>query len=217
LKDFERAIQLNPGYGPAHQHYAACLTVFRRHDEAIAEAKRARELDPFSPIINSNVGRRLYFARKYDQAIEESLKALNITPDFFPSLWNLGLTYLQKGMFSEAILEMQKAVRYSEDNLFIKAHLGYVYGATGNQAKAQVILNGLIETSKEGYVPSIVFANIYIGLGDNDNAISWLEKAYEEHSPLLGGPFVHLNTNPIYDPLRSDPRFIELIKKMGFE
>jgi len=116
-------------------------------------------------------------------------------------------------MFSEAILEMQKAVRYSGDNLFVKTLLGYVYGATGNQAKAQVILNGLIETSKEGYVPSIAFANIYIGLGDNDNAISWLEKAYEERSNFL----IYLNTNPIYDPLRLDPRFVELVKKMGFE
>jgi len=213
IKDFERAIQLNPDYGTAHQWYSICLTIFRQHDEAIAEVKRAQELDPFSPIINRAVGNRLYFARKYDQAIEESLKALNITPDFYPTHETLGLAYLQKGMFSEAILEMQKAVRYSGDNLIVKALLGYVYGATGNNAKAQVIHSGLIETSKEGYVPSIAFAWIYIGLGDNDNAISWLEKAYEEHSSSL----IDLNTDPIYDPLRSDTRFIELVKKMSFE
>ena len=91
--------------------------------------------------------------------------------------------------------------------------MGYVYGATGNQAEAQVILNGLIESSKEGYVPSIAFARIYIGLGDNDNAISWLQKAYDEHSWELSW----LNSDPICDPLRSDPRFIELVKKMNFE
>ena len=116
-------------------------------------------------------------------------------------------------MFSEAILEMQKAVRYSGDDPTMKALLGYVYSATGDQAKAQVILNGLLETSIEGYVPSIAFARIYIGLGDTDNAISWFAKAYEEHSSEL----VYLNTDPIYDPLRSDPRFIELVKKMSFE
>jgi len=213
LKDLERAIQLNPDYGTAHQWYANCLTVFKRHDEAIAEAKRARELDPFSPIINRNVGRRLYFARQYDQAIEESLRALNINPYFFPTHWTLGLTYLQKGMFSEAILEMQKAVRYSEDNIYIQALLGYVYGATGNYSQAKAILNGLIETSNEVYVPSISYSIIYIGLGDNDNAFSWLEKAYEERS----GDLIYLTTNPIYDPLRLDQRFIGLVKKMGFE
>jgi hypothetical protein len=116
-------------------------------------------------------------------------------------------------MFSEAILETQKAVRYSGDMLKMKASLGYVYGVTGNQAKAQVILNGLIETSKEGYVPPTAFAIIHIGLGDNDNAINWLEKAYEEHSPRL----IFLNSSPIYDPLRLDPRFNELVKKMNFE
>jgi Flp pilus assembly protein TadD len=116
-------------------------------------------------------------------------------------------------MFSEAILEMQKAVKYSGDDLNMKAYLGYAYGATGNQAEAEVILNGLIEKSIEEYVHSIAIARIYIGLGDNDNAISWLEKAYEERSYEL----TFLNTEPIYDPLRSDPRFIELVKKMNFE
>jgi hypothetical protein len=115
---------------------------------------------------------------------------------------------------------MQKAVKYSGDDLkrkpyYLKrkGHLGYVYGATGNQAEAHVILNGLIETSKEEYVPSIAFARIYIGLGDNDNAISWLQNAYVEHSWDL----LWLNSDPICDPLRSDPRFIELVKKMNFE
>ncbi len=213
LKDFERAIQLNPSYETAHHWYSTYLSFFKRHDEAIAEVKHARELDPYSPIINRAVGRRLYFARKYDQAIEESLEALNITPDFYLTHRDLGLIYLQKGMFSEAILEMQKAVRYSEENLTQKAYLGYVYGVTGNQTKAQLILDTLIELSHKEYIPSLSIAIVYIGLGNNDNAISWLKKAYEEHSPGL----MFLNASPIYDPLHSDPRFIDLLKKMGME
>jgi len=213
LKNFEQAIQLNPEYGTARQWYANCLTVFEQHDEAIAEAKRARELDPFTPIINQNVGRRLYFARNYTESIEESLKALSIIPDYFPTLRTLGLSYMQLGMFSEAISELEKAVEYSRDNHYTKAILGYVYGAAGNQTKSQMILNDLMESLEKEYVPSLFFSFIYIGLSDNENAIIWLEKAYEERSPML----IYLNTNPIYDPLRSEPSFIELEEKMGFE
>ena len=116
-------------------------------------------------------------------------------------------------MFSEAVSEMQKAERYAGKALYIKAYLGYVYGITGNQAKAQEILNELIESAKEEYVPSTAFAILYIGLKNNDNAISWLEQAYEERSPLM----VYLNCAPEYDPMRSDPRFISLLKRMNFE
>lgn len=215
LEKFEVAIKMNPKYEIAHQWYASCLTVFMRHDESIAEAKLARELDPFSDVINSNVGRRLYFARRYDQAIEESLQTLTKIPDSFLAYWALGLAYLQKGMFSEAVEEMQKAVNYSEGNLFIKAHLGYIYGATGNYIKAKELLDGLIIASKEKYVSPVLFAIINIGLGENDIAINLIESAYELHSPLLGTQLVNLNANPIFDPLRSESRFQAIIKKLG--
>jgi len=213
LKDFERAIQLNPSYSPAHQWYANCFTVYTQHDKAITEAKLAQELDPLSPIINRNVGFRLYLARKYDQAIEELLHALFLSPDFYVTHYTLGLAYLQKSMVPEAISEMQKALRYSRDNSYCNSLLGYVYGTTGDQDKAQFILNELIEISKERHVSPISFAIIYIGLGESKNAIIWLEKAYENRTSNL----IYLNTDPIYDPLRSDPRFVEIVKKMGFE
>jgi TolB-like protein/Tfp pilus assembly protein PilF len=210
--NFNKAIELNPDHETAHHWYSLHLTAVGLHDEAIAEAKHAQKLNPFSPIIVRNVGRRLYFARMYDQALDESLKALTITPDFFPTYWTLSLIYLQKEMFSEAILEMQKAVEYSGDSFLIKSLLGYVYGATDNQAKAQVILDSLLSKSKEGTVPAIAFANIYIGLGENDNAIHWLEKAYDERSSEL----INLNASPIFDPLRSEPRFQDLVDQMNF-
>ena len=191
LKDFKRAVQLNPDYETAHYWYAAYLSAAGQHDEAIAEVKRAQYLDPFSPTINWVASYLLFYARRYDQAIEESLKSLNISPDLPQIHEFLGLSYLQKGMFAEAILAMQKAVRYSGDDLKrkpydlkTKAHSGICLMVRQSiKPTAQEILNGLIETSKEEYVPSIAFAHIYIGLGDNDNAISWLEKAYEEQLP----------------------------------
>ncbi len=212
LEDFEKAIELNPHYGTAHQWYANLLTVLNQHDKAVAEAKLARQIDPLSPIINRNVARRLYFAHKYEQAIEASLNALRIKPDFFPSLWTLSLSYLQNKNYSGAIQEMQKAVKYSGDDYFVKALLGYVYGTAGEQEEAKVILNELIETSKYKKIPAIAFAVIYIGLGENDIAMDWLEKAYEERTNHL----IYLNSNPIYDPIRSESRFIELVKKMNF-
>ncbi len=212
VKDFERAIELNPYYGTAHQWYANALTVLNQHDKAIAEAKLAQQIDPLSPIINRNVGRRFYFAHQYEQAIEASLNALSINSDFFPTLWTLSLSYLQNENNNKAIQEMQRAVKYSGDDLFVKALLGYVYGTAGKQEEAQIILNEVIETSKYKKIPGIAFAVIYIGLGENDNAMNWLEKAYEERSNYL----IYLNSNPIYDPIRSEPRFIELVKKMNF-
>ena len=203
-KKYELAIQLNLNYGTAHQWYANCLSVLGRHDEAIAEAKKARELDPLSPIINRNVGNRLYYARQFDQAIEESLKALKMFPDFFPIHRTLGYLYLKKGMFSEAIAAFQKVGN--------AAILGYAYALSGNQAKAQVVLNDLKEKAKNTYVPSNAIAQIYIGLGDKDHAIEWLEKAYEERASG-----VLLKFDPVYDPLRTDPRFKALLKKMGLD
>jgi TolB-like protein/Flp pilus assembly protein TadD len=213
LEDFERAIQLNPGYETAHHWLSIWYICHRQYDQAIAAVRRAQELDPLSPIINRDVVRRLYQARKYDMALEESQEVLNKTPDFFLTHQTLGLIYLQKGMFSEAVSKMQKAVRFSDANPTMKAYLGYVYGATGDQVKAQEILSDLAETSKDKYVPPTAFASIYIGLGDNEKAISWLNKAFEEKISDL----IYLNTSPEYDRLRSDPGFIEILRKMNFE
>jgi tetratricopeptide (TPR) repeat protein len=116
-------------------------------------------------------------------------------------------------MYPQAVTEMQKAVRYSGGSLIAKAYLGLVYGESGDQNKAQEIMNELIETSKDGYVPALAFVLVYIGLGENDNAINWLLKAYNERSSEL----IFVNVAPEYDPLRSDPRFFELLLKMNFE
>ena len=213
VKNFQRAIQLNPSYETAHSWHSGALITLRQFDEAIAEVKLAQELDPISQVINGVVVKRLYLARRYDQAIAEAHKVINTFPDFFLTHQLLGLSYLRKGIYPEAVSELQKAVRYSGGNLITRAYMGYVYGATGDESKAELILDELNEALIDGYIPAITFAFVYIGLGDNDNAISWLEKAYEERYSEL----IWLNINPIYEPLRSDPRFIDLLKKMNLE
>ncbi len=212
-REFERAIQLNPNYGTGHQWFASYLSYMGQHEEAVNEAKRAQELDPLSPVINQNVGRRLYFARQYDQAIEEIKKALKIAPEFFPSHRVLGLVYLEKGMYPEAIKELEKAVDLSGGSLDPLVRLGYAYAVTGNLDKAMQIINDLKSRSKDKQIPSIAFAMIYIGIGDKDLAIELLEKAYEERS----GGLIMLKVHPIYDSLRSEPRFITLLKEMNLE
>jgi serine/threonine-protein kinase len=213
-KEYERAIQLNPNYGTAHQWFANYLSYIEgRHEEAVNEAKRARELDPLSPIINQNVGRRLYFARQYDEAIKEIKKALKIEPEFWPSHRVLGLSYLGKEMFPQAIEELEKAVDLSGGSLDPLMRLGYAYAITGNQDKTIQIINDLKNRSKDEHIPSIAYAMIYIGIDDKDLAIEFLEKAYKERSHEL----IKLKVHPFYDSLRSDPMFITLLKKMNLE
>jgi len=212
-KDFEKAIQLNPNYGTAHQWYANCLSVLAQKRDAVNEAKRARELDPLSPIINRNVGRRLYIAREYDDAIEESLNALKIAPDFFPIFNTLGLAYIKKGMMSEAVEVLKKAVDLSDSNVISVSSLGYAYAIMGRKNEAKMILNDLIERSKFEYVPSMEMAKIYVGLGDFDRAIEYLEKAYDEHVLRL----INLKIEPVFESLYSDSRFRSLLKRIGLE
>jgi tetratricopeptide (TPR) repeat protein len=212
-REYERAIQLNPNYATAYQWYANYFSYIKgQHEEAVNMAKRARELDPLSPVVNQNVGRRFYIARQYDQAIEEINKALQIAPDFFPSHRVLGLAYLAKGMNSEAIEELKRAVDLSGGSLDPFARLGYAYAVAGNKEKAVEIMNDIKNRPIEEGVSSWAQAMIHIGLGDNDAAIKLLEKACEEHSSGLESIKFH----PICDPLRSDPGFIALLKKMNF-
>jgi serine/threonine protein kinase/tetratricopeptide (TPR) repeat protein len=212
-REFERAIQLNPSCALAHFYYSVYFTMMGRHEEAIAATKRALELDPLSLSINVVLGNQFYHARQYDQAIEHHLNMLEMNPNNWHARWSLGMAYAQKGMFKEAIAELEKAVTLSERNAFVLATLGYAYGLAGRRGDAIKILDEVTKQSKQRYVAPFAIAQIHIGLCDKEQAFQWLEKAYQERSATMAW----LGVDSILDSLRSDPRFTELLKKMGLE
>jgi TolB-like protein/Tfp pilus assembly protein PilF len=207
-REFKRALELNPNSARAHNQYAWLLSVVGRHDEAIEQSKRAHELDPLSLNIWVELGRRYYFNRDYDKAIEEYRKVLELFPDSWYARSELALALSQKGLHNEAIEEYSK----TEFEPTYHWHLGYIYGVAGKQEKAREILNYYLELSKKGFMwpTNIVF--IYIGLGEKDKAFEWLEKSYEQRGSWL----IHLKVDPMFDSLRSDPRFQDLLEKMNF-
>jgi eukaryotic-like serine/threonine-protein kinase len=209
-REFRRAIAINPSYATAHGWYGVYLWHVGRLGEAVVEEKRALELDPLSLIINRNVGDAFYLARQYDQAIEQYRKTLELpaaNPVFHSSL---GYAYLQKSMYKEALAEFEKTPAGA-------VGLGYAYAVTGRRTEAQKALDQFNELSKKRYLPARNWAIVYAGLGEKDKAFEWLEKAYAERS--LGGPFLTLGikVEPLYDPLRSDPRWIDLLRRMNLQ
>jgi len=213
-REYKRAIELNPSYATAHQWYAGYLRAMGRHEESIAENKKAQELDPLSPSIGTALGTNFISARQYDQAIEELQKVFEMDPDYMVAHFFMGLAYTGKGMYKEAIAEAQKALDLSggEDTL-IKAFLGVLYSLSGKRDEAKNVLDELYELSKQKYVSSWAIALIYAALGQKDQAFEWLEKAYEERDHWLPS----IKVLPLLDSLRSDPRFKALLKKMDLE
>ena len=187
-----------------------------RLDEAIAETKRTLELDPLSLLTNSLLGESYYFARQYDQAIEQLQKTLELDPNFLLAQDTLGHAYVQKSMYKEGIAEFQKALAILPGNALALSGLGYAYAVSGRRAEAQKVLDQLAEISKQKYVPAASRAAIYAGLGDKDKAFEWLEKAYEERSIVIGSGHP-IKVDPVWDPLRSDPRFADLLRRMNLD
>jgi tetratricopeptide (TPR) repeat protein len=213
-REFQRSIELNPGLADAHNRYGTTLMRMGRVEEAMAEKRRAVELDPLSAIINRNLGIGLYFARQYDQAIEQDQKTLELDPNYVGAHMTLGQAYFQKSMYKEGIAEVEKELAISPGNPAALSVLGYAYAVAGKRADAQKVLNELTELSKQKYVPAWAMAEIYVGLGEKDRAFEWLEKAYEERfAGLLGG----IKVDPVFDPLRSDPRFADLLRRMNLQ
>ena len=211
-REFKRALELNPGDSTAQHWYAMYFAQIGRNEEAIEEIERARELDPLSLIVNTNVAWAYWFARQYDRAIAQFLKTLEIDPNFGLAHMRLGLAYEQKGMFAEAIAAFRKAMVLSPGTSEIIAALGHAYGVTGRRGEALQMLEELKKLSEQRYVSSYDIAVVYLGLGEKDQALAWLARAYEERSGWLGW----LKVDPRLDPLRSDPRFQDLLRRMKF-
>jgi tetratricopeptide (TPR) repeat protein len=210
-KEYRRAIELNPSYATAYQWYALDLAGMGRIDEALEMMKRAQDLDPLSLIISLNVARVYYFARDYDRAIEQCRKALEMFPDFALALRRLGQAYSQKQMYPEAIEAFRSAIENSHNDSETMAALAHTFALSGRPEEAERILSDMMEMSKTLYVSPYSVARVHTGLGDKEQALDWLEKACEQRHGILA----YLKVEPVFDPLRSEPRFIGLLRKMG--
>jgi TolB-like protein/Flp pilus assembly protein TadD len=208
-KEFRRAIELNPGYATAHHWYAWHLGLLGRYDEAIAEMRKAENLDPLSLIINADLAELLVLAHSYDESIQQSRKTIEMDPDFALAHNQLAQAYLQKHMYDEAVPELQKAVQLSGGSPTCIANLARAYVLSGKRSEAVKLLSGLKKRSTPAHSFASEIAVIYVSLGDTDQAMNWLERGYAERF----NPGVLLR--PGFDPLRSDSRFQDLVHRVG--
>jgi serine/threonine-protein kinase len=209
-REFKRAIELNPNYPQAHHWYAIYLVWVGRTNEGLAEIRRAQELDPLSLPINMTLGWCLCDARQMDEGIDQLRKTIEMDPGFVVAHNRLALCYERKGRYDAAIAEFQKISDLGARSLAI-AGLGQAYAASGKRGEAQKALAELQELSKQRYISPSVFALIYAALGDKDQAFAWLEKSVEEHDLVIA----RLKVDQRFDNLRSDPRFAEIVKRVG--
>jgi len=208
---FERAIALNPNYATAHHWYAeAYLIPMGEVDEAIAEARKAQELDPLSPVIATDLGKELYFARRYDEAVLEFRRALELDPDFVSAHNWLSDTFLEKGMYPEAIAELEGTKPYKEERVYIR-QTAYLYARMGRRTEAEQALKKSLQLSKGKHVSSGAVALVYAMLGQKDKSFFWLEKACAEKSSFM----TSLKVWPAFDDMRADPRFTGLLRNVG--
>jgi tetratricopeptide (TPR) repeat protein len=212
-REFRKAIELRPDYATAHQYYAYYLTAMGNVEQAIAERKRAVSIEPKSPLLNTALGEEYYQARRFSDSIGPNQQALSIDPHYADAIINIGRAYEQMGMYPQAQQAYQSILAFAPHDPALLALLGHLYAASGKKAAARGIISQLQQMSGSQYVPSLYVALIYIGLRDNDQAFAWLDKAYEERSEYL----VYLPTEPMADPLRSDPRFPALLERLGLK
>jgi tetratricopeptide (TPR) repeat protein len=211
IKEFERAIQLNPNYATAHHWISSGpLSALARFDRAIAEGRRAVELDPLSLVDNVDLGWVYFAARRYDEAIAQMRKTIEIDSRFYLAHYYLGEALQLKGQLADAIAEYRKAVELDDDP-FALALLGQAYARAGQRDEAQKILARLTEEAKSRYVSAYGVALMFIGLGDKEQAMDALERAFREGA---GNDIISIKVDPILDDLRGQPRFEALAQKI---
>jgi TolB-like protein/DNA-binding winged helix-turn-helix (wHTH) protein/Tfp pilus assembly protein PilF len=217
-REYKRAIELNPNYATAHHLYAHLLIETGHTQESLAEARRALELDPYSPFVNNGVSRLYYLSRQYDKAIAQCQLGLQINPAYLPARIQLALAYEQTGKLAEAISQLEEAAGRTPnakgqrlDLPVLHGLLGHAYAVAGRNAEARKELAAMQAAAASRYVPPSYLAIVWMALGDKDQALSWLSRAYQDRSEHN----LYLGLEPLVDPLRSDPRFLALIKNIG--
>jgi DNA-binding winged helix-turn-helix (wHTH) protein/TolB-like protein/tetratricopeptide (TPR) repeat protein len=211
-REYKRALELNPNYPQTYEVYSYFLSSIGRLNEGIEIAKRGLQVDPLSLPLSDDTAGAYYWARRYDEAIAQCQRSIELDPNRVPAYIYLGQSYEFQGRYDEALAAYQKAIELSERTSNILGLLGHAYAVSGRRGEALKILDELKEMSAHGYVSPYDLAMLYTGLGDKDNAINQLSRAYEERA----GWIITLKVEPMFDPLRSDPRFSDLQSKMNY-
>jgi tetratricopeptide (TPR) repeat protein len=208
-REFTRGIELSPGYATGHHWYGWHLAALGRHAEAVAEVEKAASLDPLSPSIGADLAEELLVAHRFDEAIKQSRNTMILDPFFAPAHNVLGQAFVQKHDYNEAIVELQKAIELSPGSTAFTANLAYAYAVSGMRDEAEKIMKDLKNRSPQSFSNAPEIAMIYVGLGEKDQAMAWLEKGYAERF----SPWVLMR--PCFDPLRSEPGFQDLVRRIG--
>src|SRR5271156_3538008 len=209
--EFQRSLELDPTYPTANHWYAEYLMTMGKHAEVMARMKKGQELDPLSLIINVAVGWAFYNDRRYDEAIEQLRRTIELDPNYPVTYWILGLLLRKTGCYELAMAEGEKGVKLSGGSPLMRAALAHTFAAAGRTTEALQTIDELTELAKHRYVAPYFFAGIHVGLGENDRAIEYLEKSYEEHSHWL----IYLHIDPSMDGLQDNPRFQNLLRRVG--
>jgi TolB-like protein/Tfp pilus assembly protein PilF len=209
--EFKRSLELGPTYATANHWYAEYVMTMGKHEEALARMKNSQDLDPLSLIINVAVGWAFYNARRYEEAIEQLRRTIELDANYPVTYWILGLLLRKTGHYELAITEGEKGVKLSGGSPLMRAALAHTFGTAGRTKEASQILDELKKLAKQKYVAPYFLAGIHVGLGENDRAREYLEKAYEEHSHWL----IYLHIDPSMDALRYDAGFQDLLRRVG--
>ncbi len=210
-REYQRAIELKPQYGPVHIWYSHFLKAMGRPKESSAESRRALECDPLGLVLNMHMGWHYLYLRDYQQAIEQLTRTLELDPGFIPARMFLGEAYEQTGMFAEAIAEFEEATNLGNRHPIYLAGLGHAYAVSGKRDETHRTIQELDRLSQQRFVPARGVAEIYMGLGDNEQAFTWLDKALEQRNGWL----IHMKENQRYDGLRNDTRYKDLVRRMN--
>jgi DNA-binding winged helix-turn-helix (wHTH) protein/TolB-like protein/Flp pilus assembly protein TadD len=209
-QEFQQALALNPNDVGAETWYGLNLAAMGRVEEAVDLVQRAKEIDPLSPEINVVLGHLYYSSRQYEKAIDVYRKVIQLNPNFARAHMRLGMTYMAQHAIGDSVHEYEEAKRLTGADPYVDGLLGCAQALSGNTAAAQKLLKNLTLRSRDQYIPAFSIALVYIGLGERDRALDWLEQAYQDRSAYM----VYAKTDPLLDPLRSDPRFISLLHRM---